>query len=137
MVGGAGVLVARLGLLLVDHLRVLRELEADLTRANFVAVRVRGRVGVAVRARQRSIESRAVLSDTLSPLRQRASPGMASGPKWPWPGMSDMKLLVNGSYLRCGPRKQVAFWSGKGGRASAARRKRLGGCGLRRLGIRL
>ena len=69
MVGGAGVLVARLGLLLVDHLRVLRELEADLTRANFVAVRVRVRVrvGVAVRARQRSIESRAVLSDTLSP----------------------------------------------------------------------
>ena len=36
MVGGAGVLVARLGLLLVDHLRVLRELEADLTRANFL-----------------------------------------------------------------------------------------------------
>ena len=28
-----------------------------------------------------TIESRAVLSDTLSPRRQRASPGMASGPK--------------------------------------------------------
>lgn len=55
------------------------------------------------------MESRAVLSETLSPLRQRASPGMASGPKWPWPGMSDMKLLVNGSYLRCGPRKHVAL----------------------------
>ena len=66
--------------------------------------RVRARVGASARF---SIESRAVLSDTLSPRLQRASPGIASGPKWPWPGTRDIKLFVNGSYLRWGPMKQL------------------------------
>ena len=37
------------------------------------------------------------------------TPGMASGPKWPWPGTRLMNDFVNGSYLRCGPRKHVAL----------------------------
>ena len=35
---------------------------------------------------------------------------MASGPKWPCPGTSDMKLRVNGSKRRCGPMKHVALF---------------------------
>jgi hypothetical protein len=57
-----------------------------------------------------TIESLAVLRLTDSPRRQRASPGMASGPKWPWPGTRLMKDLVKGSYLRWGPRKQTALF---------------------------
>jgi hypothetical protein len=34
------------------------------------------------------------------------TPGMASGPKWPWPGMSSWYWLEKGLNLRCGPTKQ-------------------------------
>ena len=37
------------------------------------------------------------------------TPGIASGPKWPCPGTSDMNDLVKGSYLRWGPMKHVAL----------------------------
>ena len=33
----------------------------------------------------------------------------AAYPKWPCPGTRFMKLLVNGSYRRCGPMKHVAL----------------------------
>lgn len=46
---------------------------------------------------------RADSSDTVSPRRQRASPGMASGPKWPWPGVRSKKEVEYGEYRRCGP----------------------------------
>jgi len=39
----------------------------------------------------------------------KLTPGMASGPKWPCPGTSDMKDRVKGSYWRCGPTKHVAL----------------------------
>jgi len=73
--------------------------------------------------------SRAALSETLSPRLQRASPGIASGPKWPWPGMSDRKDLVNGSYRRLGPRKHVALFVDPWLMKSCAR---VGGAGVSR-----
>ena len=70
-------------------------------RARRVSVRGCGRM------RLRPRQSR-TLSDTLSPRRQRASPGMASGPKWPWPGTRLRNDLVKGSYWRWGPAQQRA-----------------------------
>ena len=58
-----------------------------------------------------TIELRAALSDTLSPRLHLASPGIASGPKWPCPGVSSKVLAVKGLYLRCGPRKHSALFT--------------------------
>ena len=78
-------LCTRLRAVLVDHLRVLRELEADLTMSNFFGLGLvpgaEQGLGLGLKlVRGFSMESRAVLSDTLSPRRHLASPGMASGP---------------------------------------------------------
>ena len=42
-------------------------------------------------------------------MHARLTPGMASGPKCPWPGTRFIKDRVKGSYMRCGPMKQVAL----------------------------
>ena len=98
----------------VGHLRVLRELQ----RGHRVAGRLErhGLATAPARVLGGGGASAACSGQCVSGgkgavgVRAALTPGIASGPKWPWPGVSAMNVLVNGSYLRCGPRKQVLLF---------------------------
>ena len=111
--GDAAAVVDALRALGVDHLRVLRELERHhavpgrFERHGFATTPacVSGdRVGA------EAARASGARGECGRRRKQRVTLGLSAAAHWPWPGTSDIKLLVNGSYLRWGPAQRATEW---------------------------